>query len=73
MTQIAQLEQSLKTLPPKYQIRLFQILERSTRYLRWNPFLSRIRERSSKRPLSEKIIRRLCEDVRQEQYARRSH
>lgn len=63
---------TFEKLPPQDRIRLVQELERETRKQRWNQIISKARQRVQKRPISQKEINRICEEVRQQLYEKRA-
>ena len=65
-----QAEQLLDQLSPEKKIQLVRRWERKVRRDRWEPLVLKMRERFAQRPLSARAIRRLCETVRQDRFAR---
>lgn len=56
---------TFERLPIPDRIRLVEELERETRKQRWGQVVSKIRNRFAKRPISQREINRICEEVRQ--------
>ena len=65
-----QAEQLLEQLPPAMQVRLVHRWEQATRRARWEPLVLKMRRRFARRPFSWRTLRRVCEEVRQEQFER---
>lgn len=59
-------------LPIRDRIKLVEQLERETRKQRWGQIIPKIRSRSAKRPISQREINRICEEVRQQLYDKRT-
>ena len=58
-------------LPMLDKIRLVEDLEKQTRRQRWNQVVSKVRERASRKPISQAEINQICEEVRQQLYEKR--
>lgn len=63
---------TFERLPVPARIRVVEELERETRKQRWNQVISNIRSRAAKRPISQKMINRICEETRQKLYEKRT-
>jgi len=63
-------DQLVEGLDAPAKLRLAQKLERETRRARWEPLVTKMRQRFARQPLSAREIRQLCEAVRQERFER---
>lgn len=58
-------------LPAQDKLRVVEELERETRKQRWDQIISKVRDRAAKKPISQREINRICEEVRQQLYEKR--
>lgn len=65
-------EQLVSRLETPAKLRLAEQLDRQTRRVRWEPLVLKMRRRFARRPFSWRELRRVCEEVRQEQFERES-
>lgn len=63
-------DQLVEGLDAPAKLRLAGKLEREARRARWEPLVTKMRQRVARRLLSARDIRRLCETVRQERFER---
>jgi len=63
---------TFEKLPDKAQIKLLEELEKDTRKQRWNQVVSKVRSRATNKRISQKEINRVCEQVRQRIYEKRT-
>ena len=61
--------QLVERLAPAARLRLAQKLEAEARRARWEPLVKKMRRRFARHPFSWRELRRVCEEVRQEQQA----
>ena len=64
------LHQLIEHLDLAAKLRLAKKLDRETRKARWEPLVTKMRDRFARNPLSSQEIRNLCEKVRQERWDR---
>lgn len=63
---------TFERLPMQDRIRLVEELERETRKQRWSRVISKVRNRIVKKPIAQREITRVCEEVRQQLYEKRT-
>ena len=68
----ALVDQLVDRLGTPAKLRLAEKLEREARRARWEPLVLKMRRRFARRPFSWRTLRRVCEEVRQEQFERES-
>ena len=67
------LQMTINSLPARQRAILLETLFRTTWQTEFRRILKRIDQRVARHPISEAQIRKLCEEVRAERYAKRRH
>jgi len=65
-----QIESAVEKLGITEKLKIIRKLEKETRRVRWDSFISKIRKRFAKNPISDSEITKVCEQARQERYER---
>ena len=65
-----QAQQLLEQVAPSVRTQVLQRWEQEARRARWEPLVQRMRRRFARHPFSWRELRRVCEEVRQENYER---